>query len=65
VPSAISQVVSNGHFVADMPNYWLGTTGHYYFAGMYTAVLPMIPGIWAIVRSLRAVRREAARPAIA
>jgi hypothetical protein len=36
--------------VAGMPNYWIGTTGTYYFSGLYTAVLPMIPGIWAIRR---------------
>lgn len=52
----ISQAVSNGALVADMPNYWLETTGRYYFPGMYTAVLPMIPGIWAIVRTVRASR---------
>lgn len=57
-PGVISQVVSNGHFVADMPNYWFRTTDTYYFPGLYTAVLPMIPGIWAIVRTLRAMRRE-------
>ena len=49
----ISQAVSNGRFVADMRNYYIGTTGRYYFPGMYTAVLPMIPGIWAIVRMVR------------
>jgi hypothetical protein len=53
----VSKVVSNGRFVADMPNYWLHTTGRYYFPGLYTAVLPMIPGIWAIVRSVEASRR--------
>jgi hypothetical protein len=52
----LSQAVSNGRFVADMRNYWLQTTGTYYFPGMYTAVLPMIPGIWAIVRTVRASR---------
>lgn len=52
----ISQTVSNGRFIEGMPNYWIGTTGRYYFSGMYTAVLPMIPGIWAIVRSIRASR---------
>ena len=51
---AISQAVSNGRFVANMPNYYVKTTGVYYFPGMYTAVLPMIPGIWAIVRILKA-----------
>jgi hypothetical protein len=46
----ITAQVSNGHTVAAMPNYWIGATGHYYFPGLYTAVLPMIPGIYAIVR---------------
>jgi hypothetical protein len=53
LPAPLSQAVSNGTFVADMPNYWLEATGRYYFSGMYTAVLPMIPGIWAIVRTFR------------
>lgn len=56
VREPISQAVSNGHFVANMPNYWIHTTGTYYFPGLYTAVLPMIPGIWAIVRLIRASR---------
>jgi hypothetical protein len=51
---SISQAVSNGRVVADMPNYWVKATGTYYFSGMYTAVLPMIPGIYAIVRVMRA-----------
>jgi hypothetical protein len=58
LPGTISQVVSNGRFVADMRNYYIGTTGRYYFPGMYTAVLPMIPGIWAIVRMVRARHPE-------
>ncbi len=56
VAEPLSQAVSNGNFVAQMQNYWLGTTGQYYFPGLYTAVLPMIPGIWAIVRLVRASR---------
>jgi hypothetical protein len=56
----ISQAVSNGNFVANMQNYWLHATGRYYFPGMYTAILPMIPGIWAIVRTIRASRAPAA-----
>ena len=52
----LSQAVSNGRFVADMRNYYLYTTGTYYFPGLYTAVLPMIPGIWAIRRVIRASR---------
>ena len=47
---SISQAVSNGRFVADMHNYWVKTTGVYYFPGMYTAILPMIPGIYTIRR---------------
>jgi hypothetical protein len=52
----ISEAVSNGRLVVDMPNYWIRTTGVYYFPGMYTAILPMIPGIFAIVRIIRASR---------
>ena len=52
----VSQAVSNGRFVANMPNYWREATGHYYFSGMYTAALPMIPGMWGIVRIVRAAR---------
>lgn len=53
-PGSLSQAVSNGKFVADMRNYWIHTTGRYYFPGLYTAILPMIPGIVAIRRVIRA-----------
>jgi len=56
VAGVISQNVSNGRFVADMRNYWWKTTGAYYFPGLYTAILPMIPGIWAIRRVIKASR---------
>lgn len=52
----ISQAVSSGRFVADMHNYWVKTTGLYYFPGLYTAILPMIPGIYAIRRVVRAAK---------
>jgi hypothetical protein len=52
----VTAAVSNGRLVNEMPNYWIGTTGVYYFPGMYTAILPMIPGIYAIVRIIRASR---------
>jgi len=52
--AALSQAVSNGVYVADMRNYWVRATGVYYFPGLYTAILPMIPGIWAIRRLLKA-----------
>ena len=50
LPAAITATVSNGRLVADMPNHWIGATGRYYFPGLYTAALPMIPGIYAIIR---------------
>lgn len=58
VRGPVSLVVSNGRFMANMPNYWLRTTGTYYFPGLYTAVLPMIPGIWGIRRLVRASRQQ-------
>jgi hypothetical protein len=47
--NSITQTI-NGTEVTNMPNYYLKATGHYYFSGMYTAILPMIPGIYAIFR---------------
>ena len=44
----------NGSIISSMPNYYYKTTGHYYFAGMWTAILPMIPGIYAIYRLIKA-----------
>ena len=52
----VSQTVSNGHFVANMPNYYHVVTGTYYFPGLWTAILPMLPGIYAIYRLLEAHR---------
>ncbi|MET4081743.1 hypothetical protein ABIB40_001692 [Pedobacter sp. UYP30] len=43
----------NGIAVTNMPNYYIRATGHYYFAGMYTAILPMIPGIYSIYRLIK------------
>ena len=43
----------NGSIISSMPNYYYKTTGHYYFAGMWTAILPMIPGIYAIYRLIK------------
>lgn len=57
--ATISQTVSNGTFISNMPNYYFKTTGHYYFSGMYTAILPMIPGIYAIYKVVRASRAKA------
>lgn len=52
----VSHLFANGAYIAEMPNYYIHATGTYYFAGMYTAVLPMIPGIYAIYRLLKADR---------
>jgi hypothetical protein len=51
-PGNISHITQNikGTDIASMPNYYYKTTDQYYFAGMWTAVLPMIPGIYAIYR---------------
>lgn len=45
----VDQVIK-GTLVANMPNYYIKTTGIYYFSGMCTAILPMIPGGYAIYR---------------
>ncbi len=42
----------NGTKIPNMPNYYFKTTGTYYFPGMWTAILPMIPGCTAIHRLL-------------
>jgi hypothetical protein len=57
LPQRIAHVFPNGAFISNIPNYYIGTTGTYYFAGMYTAVLPMIPGIYAIYTLVKDHRR--------
>lgn len=52
VNATLSQNVK-GTYVPGMHNYWVETTGRYYFSGMYTAALPMIPGIYAIYRMIK------------
>ena len=47
--NSITQKI-NGIEIANMPNYYFKTTGHYYFSGMWTAILPMVPGIYSIYR---------------
>jgi uncharacterized membrane protein YjjB (DUF3815 family) len=41
-----------------MPNYYFKATGGYYFSGLYTAILPMIPGVYAIYRIIKASKEE-------
>ena len=50
--NAITQSI-DGIEVANMPNYFYKTTGHYYFSGMWTAILPMIPGSYGIYRLIK------------
>jgi hypothetical protein len=52
----------HGVQVTDMPNYYYKSTGRYYFSGMYTAVLPMIPGMYAIYRLTKAYRMSKTTP---
>lgn len=54
-PENVNQITQfiNGTEVTNMPNYFFETTGHYYFSGMWTAVLPMIPGSYGIYRLLK------------
>ena len=48
----------NGSIISNMPNYYYKTTGNYYFSGMWTAILPMIPGIYAIYRLTKAHKSQ-------
>jgi hypothetical protein len=50
-PSNLAPISATIHGIRidHMENHWMHATGRYYFPGLYTAVLPMIPGISAIV----------------
>jgi hypothetical protein len=56
VAASVQAVVGRGQFMQDLPNFWVGITGRYYFPGMYTAILPMIPGIYGLFILIRAAR---------
>jgi hypothetical protein len=45
----IAQTVSNT-LVGEMPTYYLSAVGRYYFPGMFTVALPIIPAIFALYR---------------
>lgn len=45
----ISQTIS-GSFVANMPTYYYAVVGHYYFPGMYTVILPILPALFTLYR---------------
>jgi hypothetical protein len=52
VAGPVQAVVGRGQFMQNLPNFWAHVTGRYYFPGMYTAILPMIPGIYGIRKLL-------------
>jgi hypothetical protein len=56
VAAAIDAVVGRGQVMHNLPNFWVHVTGRYYFPGMCTAILPMIPGIYGIRKLLTAAR---------
>jgi hypothetical protein len=56
VAASVQAVVGRGRFMQDLPNFWVHITGRYYFPGMYTAILPMVPGIYGLVSLIRASR---------
>jgi hypothetical protein len=56
VAASVQAVVGRGQFMQNLPNFWVCVTGRYYFPGMYTAILPMIPGIYGLFTLIRAAR---------
>ena len=56
VAASVQAIVGRGQLMENLPNFWIQITGHYYFPGMYTAILPMIPGIYGIRKLLIAAR---------
>jgi hypothetical protein len=58
VAASVDAVVGRGKLMQDLPNFWVHATGRYYFPGMYTAILPMIPGIYGIRKLLTAAKRS-------
>lgn len=53
----ISQHIS-GVFVTDMPNYYYPVTAHYYFPGMFTWVLTLVPAVYFIYKIQQANRHK-------
>jgi hypothetical protein len=56
VAGPVQAVVGRGQLMENLPNLWFHVTGRYYFPGMYTAILPMIPGVHGIRNLLAAAR---------
>ena len=45
--AAITAVI-NGVRIDGMENHHIAVSGKYYFPGLYTAIIPMIPGIYGV-----------------
>ena len=56
VAASVQAIVGRGQLMQNLPNFWFRVTGHYYFPGMCTAILPMIPGIYGIRKLFITVR---------
>jgi len=56
VAGPVQAIVGRGQLMQNLPNFWVRVTGRYYFPGMYTAILPMIPGVYGIRNLLAAAR---------
>jgi hypothetical protein len=50
-PSTLAPIAAtvDGQLIESMPNHYFFETGVYYFPGLYTAIIPMIPGAWSVV----------------
>jgi hypothetical protein len=57
VAASVQAIVGRGQLMQNLPNFWVHVTGRYYFPGMYTAILPMIPGIYGIRKLLTGARK--------
>lgn len=58
VAAPVQAVVGCGQLMQNLPNFWVHVTGRYYFPGMYTAILPMVPGVYGLFNLVRAARSE-------
>lgn len=60
-PDPVSALVS-GTMVSEMPSYYIGATGSYYFPGLYSILLPILPALvslWVVWRFSWASRKQA------
>ncbi len=56
VAASVEAVVGRDQLMRKLPNFWVHVTGRYYVPGMYTAILPTIPGIYGLRGVLIAAR---------